>query len=211
MMVPGTDDRFLLIPYGLHWTEVTASTLIEVDFDGNMIKGEGRVESSAYCIHAPVHRARADARCVLHTHMPYATALTMIEGFRFPMASQNELGFYGRVAYDDDYNGVAHDSKEGERLAAIMGDNDILMMANHGVMVTGETIAQAYYDLYYLEQACRTLVIAMQSGRELRRVPQGVAAHTARQRNLEAKTENIKLHFAALRRILDREEPDYKN
>ncbi len=215
MMVPGTDDRFFLIPYGLHWTEVTASNLIEVDFDRNVIskgtnEGDVRVESSAYCIHAPVHRARTDARCVLHTHMPYATALTMIDGFRFPMASQNELGFYDRVAYDDVYNGVAHDPAEGDRLAAIMGNSDILMMANHGVMVTGETVAQAYYDLYYLEQACRTLSIAMQTGRELRRVPQDIAALTARQRNREAKEENIKLYFAALKRILDREEPGFR-
>ncbi|MGA0393548.1 MAG: class II aldolase/adducin family protein, partial [Rhodospirillales bacterium] len=133
MMVPGTDDRFLLIPYGMHWSEVTASNLIEVNFDGTVIDDGGYadnfdneliVDRSALCIHAPVHQARSDARCVLHTHMPYATALTMLDDFRFPMASQNELGFYGRIAYDDDYNGVAHDHDEGHRMAKVLGSND---------------------------------------------------------------------------------------
>ena len=219
MMVPGSDDRFLLIPYGLHWTEVTASNLIEVDFGGNVLDDGGysktfddelRVDTSALCIHAPVHSARPDARCVFHTHMPYATALTMLDDFRFPMASQNELGFYGRIAYDDTYSGVAHDQAEGERLAHVLGDNDILMMANHGVLITGETVGQAYYDMYYLEQACRTLVLALHTHQDIRRVPQDVAAKTAGQRSREAKTENIVRHFNALKRLLDRDDPGYK-
>jgi len=220
MMVPGSDDRFLLIPYGLHWSEVTASNLIEVDFDGNVLDDGGyskafddelRVDTSALCIHAPVHQARSDARCVFHTHMPYATALTMLDDFRFPMASQNELGFYGRVAYDDTYNGVAHDHDEGRRLAAVLGNNDILMMANHGVLITGETIGQAYYDMFYLEQACRTLVLALRTGQDIRRVPQDVAAMTAKQRSRAAKTDNIRRHFNALKRLLDRDDPGYKD
>src|SRR5690606_35602823 len=106
MMVPGTEDRFLLIPYGLHWSEVTASSLIEVDFAGNVIEGEGEAEATAFCIHAPIHRARPDAVCLLHTHMPHATALSLLEDFRFPFVSQNELGFYGRIAYDEEYAGL---------------------------------------------------------------------------------------------------------
>ncbi len=210
MMVPESDDRFLLIPYGLHWSEVTATNLIEVDFDRNVITGDGPVDPTAFCIHAPVHKARPDARCLLHTHMPWATALTMLEDFRFPMASQNELGFYGRIAYDDDYTGLAFNTAEGDRLARVMGDADILLMANHGVMVAGRTIAEAYDDLYYLEQTCRTLVLALSTGQPLKRVPQDIVAKTASQMNRQSGgREGAHAHFAALKRILDREQPDY--
>jgi ribulose-5-phosphate 4-epimerase/fuculose-1-phosphate aldolase len=126
------------------------------------------------------------------------------------MASQNELGFSGRVSYDDTYNGVAHDHAEGHRLAKVLGNNDILIMANHGVLITGETIGQAYYDMFYLEQACRTLLLALQSGQDIRRVPQDVSAMTAKQRSREAKTDNIRRYFGALKRLLDRDDPDYK-
>ena len=209
MMVPGSDGRFLLIPYGLHWSEVTASNLIKVDFDGNVIEGEGIADATAFCIHAPIHRARAGARCLLHTHMPWATALTMLDDFRFPMATQNELGFYGRIAYDDAYTGLAFDTSEGERLAEVMGDADVLMMANHGVMIAGRSIAEAYEDLYYLEQTCRTLVLALSTGQPLKRVPQDVVAQTARQMGRTGERKGAQTHFAALKRILDREQPDY--
>jgi ribulose-5-phosphate 4-epimerase/fuculose-1-phosphate aldolase len=208
MMVPGSEDRFLLIPYGLHWSEVTASNLIEVDFDGNVIEGEGEAEATAFCIHAPIHRARPDARCLLHTHMPFATALSLLEDFRFPFVSQNELGFYGRIAYDDDYKGLAFDTGEGERMAKVMGNADVLMMANHGVMIAGSSIAGAYNDLYYLEQACRTLVYALQTGQPLKRIPQDIVAHTASQTSRGTSPGAVR-HFASLKRILDRHEPDY--
>lgn len=208
MMVPGSDDRFLLIPYGLHWSEVTASSLLEVDFDRNVIAGEGEAEATAFCIHAPIHRARPDARCLLHTHMPWATALSLLEDFRFPFVSQNELGFYGRIAYDEDYRGLAFDTDEGDRLAGVMGDADVLMMANHGVMIAGRTIAGAYNDLYYFEQACHTLVLALQTGRPLKRIPQDIVAMTARQSG-RGTSPGAQRHFAALKRILDRHEPDY--
>lgn len=209
MMVPGRDDRFLLIPYGLHWSEVTASNLIEVGLDGDVIAGDGEAEATAFHIHAPIHRARPDARCLLHTHMPWATALTMLEDFRFPMASQNELGFYGRIAYDDIYTGLAFDATEGERLAGVMGDHAVLLMMNHGVLIAGRTIAEAYDDLYYLEQTCRTLVLALSTGQPLKRVPQDVVAQTARQMDRGGARENARHHFAALKRILDREQQDY--
>ena len=208
MMVPGTEDRFLLIPYGLHWSEVTASSLIEVDFAGNVIEGEGEAEATAFCIHAPIHRARPDAVCLLHTHMPHATALSLLEDFRFPFVSQNELGFYGRIAYDEDYTGLAFDTDEGDRLAKVMGKADVLVMQNHGVMIAGRSIAGAYNDLYYFEQACRTLVLALQTGKPLKRVPQDIVAATARVSS-RGDSRGAQMHFAALKRILDRHEPDY--
>ncbi|MEX2648493.1 MAG: class II aldolase/adducin family protein, partial [Alphaproteobacteria bacterium] len=142
--LPGAPDRFLVIPYGLHWSEVTASTLIVVDGRGTTIEGGGRVEPTALHIHGPVHRSRPDAACVLHSHMPYATALASLADPRLVMATQNAFGFHGRVAYDEDYAGIALDDAEGERLAARLDGKDVLLMANHGVLVVGPTVADAY-------------------------------------------------------------------
>ncbi|MDH3919423.1 MAG: aldolase, partial [Rhodospirillales bacterium] len=159
--VPGMEDRFLLHPYGLHWSEVTAGDILMVDQDGGVVEGEGEVEISAFAIHSRIHRQHPRARCVLHTHMPYATALTAVEQGRLEPINQNSLRFYGDVAYDEDYGGLAHDVDEGARIAAAFGDKRVLFLANHGVIVAGETIAGAFDDLYFLERACRLQVLAM--------------------------------------------------
>jgi ribulose-5-phosphate 4-epimerase/fuculose-1-phosphate aldolase len=212
LAVPGAHDRFLLIPYGLHWSEVTASALIVVDLDGNTVEGQGFVEPTAFYIHAAIHKARPDARCVMHTHMPYALALAMIEGGRLEMADQNALRFHGRVAYDEAYGGGAYGWDEGARIAAAMGDADILFMANHGVTVARASVAAAWEDLYYLEQACRAQVLAMSTGRPLRRVPEAVAARVAADVRAEAtgRSANIDRHFEALKRVLIRDGADFR-
>ncbi len=153
-MVPGTDDRFLAHPFGLHWSEIGPDDLIVVDGDGNTVEGEGEIERSSYCIHIPIHQAKPDARCVLHTHMPYATALSSVEGGRLEIVSQNALRFANRVAYDDTYRGLALEPEEGARLAAQMGNCSVLFMANHGVTVVGENVGRAFDDLYFVERAC---------------------------------------------------------
>ncbi len=209
LLVPGRSDQFLLIPYGLHWSEVTASRLMIVDLDGNRVAGEGLVEPTASYIHARLHRAHPHASCVLHTHMPYATALTMIEGGRLEPASQNALRFWGEIAYDEEYNGLAYDDAEGDRLAAVLGDKRILFLAHHGVIVTGASVADAYCDLYYLERACMTQVLAMSTGRPLKSVSAAVAGKTAQQMSRERAT-NMGSQFEALKRLLDRDQPDYK-
>ena len=147
--LPGRDDRFLLNPYGTHWSQVTASGLQLVDGAGQVLDGDGEAEVSAFSIHAPIHQRHRRARAVLHTHMPYATSLTSLEDGRLEPVTQNALRFHGDVAYDDDYNGVAEDTAEGERMAGVLGDNRVLFLAHHGVIVVGETIAQAFDDLYY--------------------------------------------------------------
>ena len=207
--VPGMEDRFLLHPYGLHWSEVTAGDILMVDQDGGVVEGEGEVESSAFAIHSRIHRQHPRARCVLHTHMPYATALTAVEQGRLEPINQNSLRFYGDVAYDEDYGGLAHDVDEGARIAAAFGDKRVLFLANHGVIVAGETIAGAFDDLYFLERACRLQVLAMATGRPLKRVSENMAAHTAAQFRRNNGGPYGQIHFAALKRRLDREEPDY--
>ena len=109
-------DRFLVNPFGLHWSELKASHLLLVNYAGNVIDGSGKVELTALFIHAEIHRGVPQARCVLHTHMPFATALTTIERGRLEMASQNALRFYDDIAYDDDYQGLALDNAEGIRI-----------------------------------------------------------------------------------------------
>ena len=172
-----------------------------------MLAGDGEVEASALYIHGRMHVARPELRCILHTHMPYATALTSIEAARLEPINQNALRFTGRIAYDDAYGGLALDAAEGDRLAAALGDKRVLFMANHGVITTGRTVAAAFDDLYYLERACQNQVLAMATGRPLKRVP---AAEVERTRaEFDLYEEQADLHFTALKRMLAREEPDY--
>lgn len=178
LMVPGRSDRFLLNKYGLHWSEITASSLLVVDGEGRLIEGDEAPEPSAFYIHGRLHGAIPRARCVLHTHMPYATALTMVEDGRLEMAHQNALRFVGQVAYDDSYNGLALDKEEGDRMVAALGDKRILFLANHGVIVIGANVAEAFDDLYYLERGCQTQILAQSMGRPLRLVSSQVQNRT---------------------------------
>lgn len=204
---PERDDCFLVVAHGMHWAEVTASNLLLVNMDREVVEGEGDVETSAFCIHGRIHKARPDARCVLHTHMPYATALTMIEGGRLEPAHQTAIRFDGQVAYDDAFNGLALDEDEGDRMAEVLGDRSVLFLANHGVIVVGRTVGRAYDALYYLERACRSQVLAMSTGAPLRLVSDDVRQRTAEEYGKEARFAEI--HFSALKRVLDRDQPDY--
>jgi ribulose-5-phosphate 4-epimerase/fuculose-1-phosphate aldolase len=204
-----TDDgrEFLVNPHGRHFGELRARDLLRLRVDGTVLSGEGEVEPSALFIHGRVHLARPGNRCILHTHMPYATALTSIEHGRLEPINQNALRFTDQIAYDDDYGGLALDDGEGDRIAAALGDRRILLMANHGVITVGPSVAAAFDDLYYLERACQNQVLAMSTGRPLKRVPDDEIRRTMAE---FATYENqAELHFGALRRILDREEPEY--
>jgi ribulose-5-phosphate 4-epimerase/fuculose-1-phosphate aldolase len=207
-LVPGRDDLFLVNPYGLAFAEVTASSLLVCDFHGNVIEGEGRPEATAFYIHARLHMKKPGARAAFHTHMPNATALTMIEGEPLSHAGQTALKFLGRTAVDPVYNGLALDAAEGDRIAAAMGDADILFMRSHGVMVTAPSIAEAWDDLYYLERAAEVQIRALQTGRLLIPVPADVAAMTAAQMRSE-DAESARLHLESVKRILAQSEPDY--
>ncbi len=212
LLVPGRPGRFYLNEFGLHWNEVTASNLIEVAFDGTVVEGTGPADRSAICIHAPIHEATG-AACVLHTHMPYATALSQLEDMTLEMTGQGALQFEGRIAYDYDYNGFAHEHAEGERMAALMGDKVVLMMANHGVVVIGDTVAQAYRRLYFLERSCRTQLFGMWTGQRRRFVaPEVLAkmrAEAATWKDPTMAMSGSDYYFAAMKRMLDRTQPDY--
>jgi ribulose-5-phosphate 4-epimerase/fuculose-1-phosphate aldolase len=211
MLVPGFADRFYLAPFGLLWSEVKASDLLELDFAGKLVGGGGLVEHTALHIHLSVHRLAAHARCVLHTHMPYATALGMLEGARLETASQSAIGFHDEIAYAD-YNGLALDYAEGERMARALGSRSVLILRNHGVLVTGASAAQAFERLYFLERACHVQLLALSTGRRLGVLPEPVVRATLAQ---FAACESVggedraQLHFEALKRLLDRSGTDY--
>jgi ribulose-5-phosphate 4-epimerase/fuculose-1-phosphate aldolase len=209
MAVPERDDRFLLLGFGVHFSEVSASNLIEVDLDGKVTKGDYEAEATAFFIHARIHRALPHAKCVLHTHMPYATAITALEGGRLEMCTQNALRFEGLIAYDDEYRGLALDNDEGDRMARKMGDKKIMFLANHGVIVAAPTVAQAFDHLFFVERACMVQVMAQWTGGRLKRVQPEIAAEARRLIERDSPTY-AGHHFAALKRILDREDPGYK-
>jgi ribulose-5-phosphate 4-epimerase/fuculose-1-phosphate aldolase len=203
-------DRFLINPYGWHWSEVTASSLVLCDAAGDVLEGGNSVEPTAFFIHSRVHLKAPQAVCVLHTHMPHATALSLREDGRLGMCEQNALMFHGRLAYDDEYGGLALDGSEGDRIAAKLGNRSALMLASHGVIVTGRNVAEAFTDLYYLERAAQAQVLAASGGHKLRTVPEEVQRRTAQQHAQEFAGLAERL-FGAYRRMLDREEPDYRS
>ena len=208
VVVPGRPDLFLVNPYGWAFGEITASRLLVCDFDGGVVAGEGVPEPTAFFIHARLHQRNPRAVAAFHTHMPYATALAMLEGPPLVWAGQTALKFYGRTVVDETYNGLALDGREGDRIAAAMGNADIAFMRNHGVLVTGRSIAAAWDDLYYLERAAHAQWLAESSGRTLKPVSPAIAAATSRQMNA-GDGESARLHLESIKRVLAREEPDF--
>ena len=204
---PERPDLMLVSPLDRHWRQVTASNLVLVDAEGRAVEG-GIFDHAAYFFHYPIHRSHPQGACVLHAHPPYATALTMIEGGRLRIADQNGGALYGRIAYLDDYAGFVLDPDHGRRVADALGDKRVLFLRNHGVIVVGPTIADAYTDLYHLERACMMQAHAAALGGPLALIPEAVG------RSLAADAERVgyKLtHFQAMTRLVAAEQPDYCN
>ncbi len=198
--LPDGSGRFLLNPRGLLWAEVQADDIVMVDALGNRLAGRHAVEPTAMFIHAAVHQTAGQA-CVLHTHMPFSTALTLTAARRLDTTlSQNAMRFHGRVAVDAHYNGLALDAAEGERIAQAMRGADVLFLGNHGVVVCGADLAHAYDDLYYLERACALEVQARATGLALQPTDPALAQRVCQQTRGEREQSN--LFFEALRRVL---------
>jgi ribulose-5-phosphate 4-epimerase/fuculose-1-phosphate aldolase len=203
--LPGREERYLINPYGVHWSEMRPGDLLLIDGQGQVLEGDGEVEATARNIHIAGHRANPRHRAVLHTHMPFATSLTMVENGRLEMAHQTAARFHGRIAYKDDFGGFASTSEEGERIARSAGRNqhaDVVFLANHGVIVGGPSIAVAFDDLYFLERACRQQVLAMSTGKPLKIIDPGTVEETAREWRQVLDVQAAK-HFNALMRIHD--------
>jgi ribulose-5-phosphate 4-epimerase/fuculose-1-phosphate aldolase len=198
--LPRRPDWFLLNPRGLHWSEVRQDDIVLVDAQGRRLAGRHPVEPTAMFIHAAVHRIAGKA-CVMHTHMPHATALTLtdLRGLDTTL-SQGAMRFHGRIAVDAAYNGLALDASEGERIAHAMRGADVAFLGNHGVIVCGERVDHAFDDLYYLERACQAQVLALSTGRPRCPVQPDLAARVAAQ-TLGERLQS-ELFFESLRRML---------
>ena len=198
--LPDDPGRFLLNPRGLLWSEVGTDDIVMIDVHGEKLAGRHAVEPTAMFIHAAIHRIARKA-CVMHTHMPNATALTLtVERALDTTLSQTAMRFHGRVAIDPHYNGLALDNSEGERIARAMQGADVAFLGNHGVVVCGARIDHAYDDLYYLERACGLQVLAQSTGRPL--IP--VAPEIAQRVHEQGEGERLQseLFFEALRRTV---------
>ena len=161
---------------------------------------------AGWIIHHPVHKARPDAKCVIHVHAPYTTAMSIRSDMRLETrSSQQAAGFHDDVAYYEVYDGVLSDESEGEHMAEVMGDKRILMMRNHGAMIVGSTVARAYLDTYQLERACMYQLLAVSGGGEMALIPEEIAAEMGR---LAREGRNIE-HFEGMKRLVDEKEPDY--
>ncbi len=212
MTVPGREGQYLILPYGLHWSEARASDMIVFDEAGRVLEGSDALELSAQCIHAPIHRITG-ASVVLHTHQTWAMALNTLEDNRLLPSSQTAAFFMGQIAYDDDYTGLAATLGEGERLAAVMHGKPIVFMKNHGILVTGDTVAQAYRRIYRLERVCRSQVLAMGTGKPLQVLPDEIVARVQAPNpdDRHPRAERERLFFEAMMRVLDRELPGYRD
>ena len=201
-------QRILINPRWRHFARIRASDLLLLDVaDEAVMARPDAPDPTAWCIHGALHRLRPEVACVLHTHMPYATALTSLEDSRLLPIDQNSARFFGRIAHDECYGGFALAAEEGRRIAEALGDRPILFLKNHGVIVTGRSVAEAFDELYYLEMACRQLVTAYSTGRPLRLISDNLAAEVAGEWADYAGFADA--HFAELKAILDGEDPGY--
>ncbi len=207
--LPGHDDRYLVLPFGLHWSEARASDLILFNEAGETLEGDGLVELSAQCIHAPLHRL-SGRRVILHTHQNWALALNMLEDNRLIPACQTSAFFAGRIAYDDHYPGTADTLEEGERLAGLLGDKEVMFLKNHGVLVAADTVARGYRLLYLLERVCRAQIRAMSTGGRLQPIADDIIRQVQTPDEADRhKGQRDHLYFEAMKRVLDRSLPGY--
>ena len=203
---PAQPENILISPGHTHWAQVKASNLALMSPEGKMISGERPPIRAGWIIHHPVHTARPDAKCVIHVHAPYTTAMSIRKDMKFETrSSQQSAGFHDDVVYYEVYDGVLEDESEGVHMAEVLGDKRILMMRNHGAMIVGETVARAYLDAYQLERACMYQLLAVAGGGEMQLIPEEVAAEMG---HLARKGRNID-HFEGMKRLVVEKEPDF--
>ena len=205
-----SDDgkTFLMNRRWVHFSGIRASDLLRLHADdAEAMQGSDAPDPSAWCIHGAIHAALPQARCILHVHSAYATALCGLADPEIKPIDQNTARFFRRVAIDRDFGGIADTQDEGARLVRALGDKQVMLMGNHGVLVAAPTVAEAYDTLYYVERACRTLMLAYATGRPLSVMPDDLAEHTAR--GWEAYRDSRFAHFEEMKRVLDRQDRGY--
>lgn len=209
--VPGEPEHFLINAYGLLYEEINASNLLKIDFDGNIIgtpPTDYGVNVAGFVIHSAIHRARHEVDCIIHTHTPAGMAISSLKCGLLPM-TQTAMRF-SKVAYHD-YEGVAVDLDEQERLVADLGDADLMILRNHGLIVVAPSIPQAFSNIYRVELAAKAQVMAMQSGQEIILPSDEVIAKTNHLYRPEVRCPFGILEWPALLRKLDQIDPSYKD
>jgi ribulose-5-phosphate 4-epimerase/fuculose-1-phosphate aldolase len=217
--IPGTADELLINPYGMLYEEITASSLVKIDIEGNILLQPDReygINPAGYVIHSAVHHARQDVQCVIHTHSRAGMAVSAMSCGLLPLA-QTSMRFYNCTSYHA-FEGPALNLDERLRLVSDLGNNDTLILRNHGLLVCGRTIPDAFNRMYFLENACRLQVDAMAAGADLQFAPPEIAQLTADILSPDRSTTNSihnaspldgELEWRALRRKLDRTDPAY--
>ncbi len=216
--LPGQPPRMMVTPNYLHWSRIRAREILVMDAEGRILAGEGVPNPSTWLIHQPVHEARADAVCLIHVHAPYSTALFMRAGVRLETrGSQEAAYFHGRIGYFDVYDGALTGRDEGERMAAALGDKDVLVLRNHGILVAGANVSQAVSRTIRFEQACRFQILAQPNGEPLNLIPEEVAAEMQRRaaarggrRDAQGFSHDER-NWTGWLKLLDETEPDYRD
>lgn len=206
--LPGKPDRFLINPYGMMFEEITASSLLAVDFDGKILSDSPwPMNDAGFVIHSAILQARPDVNCVLHTHTTNGVAVSCLKDGLLPI-SQFALFYYGRIAYHD-YEGVACDLDERQRLAADLGDKPAMILRNHGLLTAGRSIGEAFVTMDQLERACVAQLAAQRTGAELLYPSREVCEKVAEQANSGDELTG-RAEWDALLRMLDRVDPSYR-
>jgi ribulose-5-phosphate 4-epimerase/fuculose-1-phosphate aldolase len=204
----GSGSKFLMNPKWRYFSRITASSLLHLDSgDHSTMDRPDAPDITAWFLHGRLHSNLPHARCILHVHPKYATALAALADPEIKPIDQNTARYYNRVAYDLGYSGMANSAEQGDRLSQLLGNKSVMMMGNHGVLVIGNSVAEAYDKLYYLERACRTLVLAYSTGRPLHAMSHEVAERTARE--WEDYGEQDVAHFEEMKLLLDARDPSY--
>ncbi len=208
--VPDEAGHFLINPYGLRWEEITASNLVKIDVDGNKVASSPfNVNPAGFTIHSAIHRSSHDAEWIMHTHSRAGVAVSTMEDGLLPL-NQIALQFYGRISYHD-YEGIALDLSERERIVASLGRNRALVLRNHGLLTTGATAGQMFNNMFYLERACEIQVATLSMGEPLRMVPDDLVEHVAAQYDTPmGDDDDIALEWGAHLRSLEDNHADYK-
>ncbi len=205
---PDAPPTFLINPRGWRFEELTASSLIVCDLDGKVLRGKGELRKVAFHIHARIHLRSPAAACVVHVHPQYLTAISLLQNPELALSHHNNLYLNDRVVVDLEGDAPVGDHDEGDRIADLLGDKTIMIMAGHGVTVVGPTVEDAFDECFTAERTAMYQVTAMSTGQPLRRLPEKVRRrYTGRW----GDKVDARMHLDAWRRILDREEPDYKS
>ena len=210
--LPGPENHFLINQYGVMFHEMRASDLVKIDCDGNIVEDgqqSRRVNAAGFTIHSAIHMARHDLLCVIHTHTAAGMAVAAQKHGLLPI-SQHALKFYGHLAYHG-YEGIALDLDERERLVADLGEHRAMILQNHGLLVAGRTVPEAFSNIYYLERACQAQVAALAGGTELVTPPEAVRLHTAAQFNREGSLEHYGMMWESCLRLVEHDRPDYRS